>query len=616
MLADKVRAATAAALPEFVSSSTAYSPDGAPVVTAPTGMQEGDLIVAVVTMIDGNNYVTAVPSGFVVGANYPGEVTSLYIATKVATASEPSTYTFTTENAGDRVYAVVFVFRNATRINTIGSPQFTTNNEVTQTAPSITPSLGGVLIAAFAWERGASTLVTAPTGMTQIDFASATQNSVGVFYIENDSTSATSSYTATLSDSGVGYGIQFQITNEPPNAPEFVSSSSTQNISNGSTLTISKPFGTFEGDLMVAVMAASSNKGAWPDVTGWTEVADQVNVSPTLRIAYKVAGSSEGSSYTFTNSTNQMSLAGTILTYRYATYDTIGTFATSDIKLDLPSINVATSQSILIAAAARAGASATLGTPAGMTALVIDDDGDAPSRIICDQIAPAGATGTRRVFTNSTSGVAGILLSLGRTASYPVPEGPMFIGASTVVDAFFSTTISLNIHPSTQDGDLMIAFIYQDAESSYTVPSGWTEWVDANLNDGGTCLIAYRTASSEGSTTGNFVASVSGNTTGFVATYRGAAIDVAGTVSDGTTASSITVTESNSKVIYFAGDDNADLVKSDGFGGNLRMLYPQGFNSIAMIDIDHGAGATGPVTGVNDTGTAKDKCVLVSIKSV
>jgi hypothetical protein len=191
----------------------------------------------------------------------------------------------------------------------------------------------------------------------------------------------------------------------PP--PEFVASARTQNSLSIPMLTINKPAGTVEGDLMVAVMAAGGG-ATWTGDTGWTELADQ-GVTPSLRIAYKVASASEPSSYTFLAS-NVLRLSGCILTYRYAVYDTIGSFTSGTDPLILPSVSPSENQSILIAAGARDTPWITLGTPTGMTARVTDNDGDAPSYIVCDQIVAKGPTGTRSMSTGSTSNVAGIML--------------------------------------------------------------------------------------------------------------------------------------------------------------------------------------------------------------
>lgn len=191
--------------------------------------------------------------------------------------------------------------------------------------------------------------------------------------------------------------------------PEFVASASQQNTSSGGTLTINKPTGTVEGDLMIAVMAADGDARGWTDAT-FSAVADQGATRPTLRVAYKVAGPSEPTSYSFTTSAADRRLGGCIITYRHATYDTIGGFASGQNPLILPGVIASESQSILIASGAKEQGGGTVSTPDGMTARVIDDDGTGPSYIVCDQTVDAGPTGTRSMTAGSGPGSAGIML--------------------------------------------------------------------------------------------------------------------------------------------------------------------------------------------------------------
>jgi len=407
MLADKLRASTGAGVPQFISSSSGYSGLGAPVVTTPNGIQLNDLITVIISCTSATNTIEVLPVGFIQKSNSLGSGMGFYVATKIATVSEPSSYTFTTANTGDHVTAMVFIFRNATNINTIGT--VTKVSSSTQTAASITPSYVGALIAAFGITQTTS-VTTPPSSMTLIQTSSQEQNTTSVYYQSNDSKVATSSKNITFNTSSNGYGVQFQITNEPTAPPEFVASSSTQNGSVSSTLTINKPVGTVEGDLMVAVMSTASS-ASWIDTT-FTEVADQQGITPGLRVAYKVAGSSEPSNYTFTTNNASLMLAGSILTYRYAAYDTIGAFTIATNPLILPSISPSENQSILLAIGARPAANITLGTPTSMTARAMDADSTAPSYIICDQTVTKGPVGTRSMTTGSATGVAGIMLSI------------------------------------------------------------------------------------------------------------------------------------------------------------------------------------------------------------
>lgn len=191
-------------------------------------------------------------------------------------------------------------------------------------------------------------------------------------------------------------------------AIEFVAFA--QASSNGQ-LIINKPTGTVEGDLMIAFMASSQGGGGvtWTGDTGWTEIAER-GAQPSARIAYKVAGPSEGASYTFTPSASANN-SGAILTYRNAAYDAIGLFASGANPLVPTGPTAAANNSVLIGFAARNNPSATI-TSTMTTQRAIDNDGSAPSWYIGDEEVSAGATGTRSFTVGTTSNVSAILLTI------------------------------------------------------------------------------------------------------------------------------------------------------------------------------------------------------------
>lgn len=184
--------------------------------------------------------------------------------------------------------------------------------------------------------------------------------------------------------------------------PEFIASAQTQTTAVGTTLVINKPTGTLENDLMIAFMANDGN-ASWSGDTGWTEVLDYSN-STRLRIAYKVAGASEPSTYTFTASTSQL-LSGVILTYRGAVYDAIGAVSTANTVTGPTS---GADYSRLICFAARENNNTSLVSNMD-NQRAIDNDDKSPSWVVYDELVSAGPTGDRTV-----SGVtdASVLLTI------------------------------------------------------------------------------------------------------------------------------------------------------------------------------------------------------------
>lgn len=198
----------------------------------------------------------------------------------------------------------------------------------------------------------------------------------------------------------------------------------------------------------------------------------------------------------------------------------------------------------------------------------------------------------------------------------PLLGGPTFIANSAVAESGASkTSLTINKPTGTANNDLMVSFIYTNGlAGGITPPAGWTEVLDSSMStESANVQICYKTASSEGSSY-NFTTGTATDITGFIITYRNGAYDTVGsTLPTTTTASSITVGNDYSKVLYFAADDNNDLV-DNGTIGIQRILFPQGNNSVACYEFLFNAGATGAITAVQDTAGAKDTAVLLSIK--
>lgn len=401
-------AGSARPLPIFVSSSVSRSTVALNTVTAPSGIQNGDLLIAIVYSNTTNLTIT-LPSGFVAIFSDLSGNGSWYIAQKIA-SGESGNYAFTWSTTNSSTISVL-VYRNATTINTVGALT-TSGAGTTVSASSITPSSRGTLCLAYLIEAGASSLST-PSGTTQRVLYTANSPVMAVYDLSNQANTATSSYSLTWTGSGVSSAIQFQVSNEINIAPTFIASATATTTS--PNLTIAKPTGsgsntTQEGDLMIAFMYGSGGATTWTGDTGWTEVLD-IGITTSTRIAYKVAGASEGSNYTFTFNASGRSVTGCILTYRLAAYDVVGAVSTSSTA---SSITTSASQSILIASYATGSASTTMSAPPGMTSRASDNDASGPSFGVFDQIIQKGSSGSR---TTTTSTGACAMLSIKPTRS-------------------------------------------------------------------------------------------------------------------------------------------------------------------------------------------------------
>lgn len=192
-------------------------------------------------------------------------------------------------------------------------------------------------------------------------------------------------------------------------AAPYVVGASFGGVGNGSTFAVALPSGVQPGDILIAVCQSNSSL-TWSGDTGWTELVDMGSL-PSLRIAIKTAGPSEPSSYTFGTSLSKTSNAH-IVAVRGGTFDAIGIVETAQDPLPARSISVAKKDSLLLACFSSASSSVTPTTPSGMGLVAVDSNSIAPSSAVFSEVVQAGASGSRSSSMGSTTGVAGVLLSI------------------------------------------------------------------------------------------------------------------------------------------------------------------------------------------------------------
>lgn len=257
-----------------------------------------------------------------------------------------------------------------------------------------------VLVAGFTGNGASAVISGGPSGYSGFLGVDASGNSdtyIGTAYKTITTTGTEDPGAFSLTNTAVAYASTSIVVRPFSNSftliePEFVAVAQGTGAATTS-LTINKPTGTAEGDLMIAFCCSTvSSNSTWTGDTDWTEVADE-GTPPAVRVAYKVAGASEGASYTFTSSVSG-TLAGIIITYRYAAYDAVGTIAQDTLLLLPGSVSVTTQQSKLLAFAAR-NANATITAQTNMTSR--GSRTTAPSYRLADQDIPEGPSGPREM---------------------------------------------------------------------------------------------------------------------------------------------------------------------------------------------------------------------------
>lgn len=199
----------------------------------------------------------------------------------------------------------------------------------------------------------------------------------------------------------------------------------------GTTLVIPAPAGVASGDVLLAAVGVRGSPGITPP-SGWTLArSDQVGFTVKQSVYWKVAGSAEPASYTFTFGSSQ-GASGTIVAYTgvdtSAPVDVAGG-QTGDgtAPPTAPSVTTTTANDRLVAFFGLAAATG-IGAPAGMTERAEASTTAGTYRTTteaADQaLGAAGATGSRVASTSSTASSIGQVVALRPAEGAPPPPPP------------------------------------------------------------------------------------------------------------------------------------------------------------------------------------------------
>jgi hypothetical protein len=198
-------------------------------------------------------------------------------------------------------------------------------------------------------------------------------------------------------------------------APVFVASTQIRVSTVTSGATVTCPAGVIAGDFLVAIAIRPASGGAWA-ASGWTK-ATEVSASHNVAILRRVAGPSEPSAYTFTNSTGTTATI-LILAYRgvsSVTADNLAaaTFAAADPQVAASMTIV--SNRILLAVLELNNATVTLiSGPSGMTSRAEQFTDGTPRAAVFDAVnAGNGASGVKSFDISASIFGTAFLIELG-----------------------------------------------------------------------------------------------------------------------------------------------------------------------------------------------------------
>jgi subtilisin-like proprotein convertase family protein len=197
-------------------------------------------------------------------------------------------------------------------------------------------------------------------------------------------------------------------------AVTFRAAASATTASGVLTLTINKPAGTVQNDVMIAAIGVQPRTATITAPAGWTLLRrSQQNAGTSNELAtyYKVAGASEGASYSFTLSTSTGAAGGIVSFSGVDIDDPIdienGQVTASSLNHAAPTVTT-TSTSDMVVTAHTIASSVTWTPPAGMTEAVDVASaalGNAGQSLEINYVTQAaiGATGTKTAVANANA---------------------------------------------------------------------------------------------------------------------------------------------------------------------------------------------------------------------
>jgi len=288
-----------AATPTFRSSSSSSAISTNLTLNKPAGVVQNDVMIAEIE-VRAPNSITA-PTGWTLIHNTTlstsGQLATYY---KVAGASEPSSYTWSSADPNGKAGGITDWY-NVNTSSPVDTSSGNTGTGTADTAPAITTAAANEPVLLFAAQIGEVTF-SPPNGTYQRYQAATSGATYGASVMAGDLVQpiagSTAAGVATASSGGGGWLAQL-VALKPKAVPTFRSASSATAIS--TSLTINKPAGVVQNDVMVAEVAVRATNSITAP-TGWTLILDtSLGSSGHVSTYSKVAGASEPSSYTWTS---------------------------------------------------------------------------------------------------------------------------------------------------------------------------------------------------------------------------------------------------------------------------------------------------------------------------
>jgi hypothetical protein len=627
--------------PVFRDSASANNSTGSTslAIKVPSGTQSGDVMVAHVVVQTSGNSIAA-PTGWHM---IKRQDTSNNLATatyyKVAGSSEPSSYTWNFGTSGEASGGIAS-YNGVDTTSPIDANDAQYNNGTTNLDNAgLTTTVDNDLLIYAAGIVNPSTSVTQPTGFTQKWKANSSTATSSVFAQEAFTTAGnTGTIHGTL---GSNYSNATQlialrpsgIYATPPSGISLSSSSADTNGSGSTSLTINKPSKTQSGDVLVAHVVAQTAGNSVAAPTGW-QIIKRQDTSSSLATAtyYKVAGSSEPSSYTWTFGTSGEA-SGTIGDYvgvnTTTPIDTSNTQYNNGVStVDNTGVTTTYANDMLVDAVGIIRA-ASVQAPTGFTEGAFSaSNANTASQLFDETDTSTGATGTIHttmpIGTYST--VTQLIALIPASATPPTPPSGISLRSSSAnTSGGSSSSLVLNVPAGTQSGDVMVAHVVvRTAGNTITVPTGWTQIVRQDTGSALSTVAYYKIAGSSEPSSYTWTFGTAGEASGGIGSYIGVnnttPIDTShgqlNASSNNVDNTGVTTTEANDMLVYAAGVVEATSVNPpSGFTESSSSASNSLTTSEVSGKIDSSTGATGTIHGTENGGSSySNTTLLIALK--
>jgi len=375
-------------------------------ISKPSGTVAGDVMIASIAVKPNTATITA-PAGWTLvrrmdNATAPASSLAIYRRTADASDSSVSNYLWSTSSATSAV-GVIQSFSGVDTANPIDVENGqATPSAFTHATPDVTTTTANTLLVASYVIASGGYFWTPPTGMTEnITFG---MNIAGMSIESNTVVQATAGAT----------GVKTASTGHTPSGqfdPANTHILALRGVGGGgsTTLTITKPAGVAQNDVMIASIAVGPNTATITPPAGWALVRrmDQASgTSNSLAVYSKLAGASEAASYDWTFSAGHTGAAGGIQAFSGAD-PTIevenGQNTASGTSHATPSVTTALNNTMIITSHGVGAATTTWTPPSGMSETVDANGGSAALETNYVLQAAAGASGAK----SATATVAG-----------------------------------------------------------------------------------------------------------------------------------------------------------------------------------------------------------------